>query len=61
MQSPDIEYLLAREQQETAAYLDATDPRIRDVHQELAERYTDAIWGAQEAELPSPRQIEWDA
>ena len=60
MQSPDIEYLLAREQQETAAYLDATDPRIRDVHQELAERYADAIWVAQEAELATPRQTERD-
>ena len=60
MKSPDIEYLLAREQQETAAYLDATDPRIRDVHQELAERYADAIWGAQAAELATPRQTERD-
>lgn len=60
MQSPEIEYLLAREQQETAAYLDATGPRIRDVHQELAERYADAIWDAQETEFPSPRQTERD-
>ena len=60
MKSPEIEYLLAREQRETAAYLDATDSRIRDVHQELAERYADAIWGTQEAELSSPRQTERD-
>ena len=60
MQFPEIEYLLVREQRETAAYLEATDPRIRDVHPELAERCADAIWDAQETELPSPRQTERD-
>ena len=51
MQDSQIQYLLDREQQETFAYLDATDPRIRDVHQELAERYAEAIWEIQEADL----------
>jgi len=51
MQASKIQYLLDREQQETVAYLDATDPRIRDVHQELAERYAEAIWEIQETEI----------
>jgi hypothetical protein len=36
-----------------AAYDVATDPRARDLHLQLAERYADAIWSAEEAEYES--------
>jgi hypothetical protein len=51
MQNPQIRYWCDRESEERAAYGAASDPRVRDVHFGLAERYADAIWSAQETEF----------
>jgi hypothetical protein len=44
MQNPQIRYWCDRESEERAAYGAASDPRVRDVHFGLTERYADAIW-----------------
>jgi len=44
----DIEYSLKREAEERAAAKAATDPGIRNVHLQLAERYADSAWGGRE-------------
>jgi len=51
VQKSQIPYWIDREEQEIAAFLGAMDPRIREVHQEMAERYADAIRRAQDDDI----------
>lgn len=44
----DVDYLLQREAEERQRAASALDPSVQLVHLELAERYADAAWAAEE-------------
>jgi hypothetical protein len=53
LRQQDVDYFLKREVEERAQANSCTDPAASAAHFELAERYADAAWSA-EQELDSP-------